>query len=66
MPPKDVILIEIGKPAWPRFMIFHTGKNRYWDKGRWSKGGRNGELWHRKAEAEAELQFVRLASPEGK
>jgi hypothetical protein len=66
MATKNVILVEIGKPTWSRWMIFHREQNRYWDKGRWGKGRRNGELWHRKAEAEAELQFVRLASPEGK
>jgi hypothetical protein len=66
MATKNVILIEIGKPAWCRWMVFHSEKKRYWDKGRWIKRRRNGELWHRKVEAEAELQFVRLASPEGK
>ena len=66
MSSKNVILIEIGKPAWRRFMICHCEKKRYWDKGKWNKGQRNGELWHRKTEAEAELQFVRLATPEGK
>ena len=61
-----VILVEIGQPAFPRWMIFNCEKNRYWDKGRWVKQRRQGELWHRKVEAQAELQFVRLASPEGK
>ena len=61
-----MILIEVGKPTWLRWMIYHCGMNRYWDKGRWVKCRRQGELWHRKAEAQAELQFVRLAAPEGK
>lgn len=63
---QPVILIEVGKPTWSRWMIFHREKNRYWDKGLWVKRRRQGELWQRKVEAQAEVQFVRLAAPEGK
>jgi hypothetical protein len=58
MASQTVILIDVGKPEWRRWMIFHSEKSRYWDKGRWTKRRRQGELWHRKAEAEKELQLV--------
>ena len=59
---QNVTLIEVGKPSWPRFMIFHTEKKRYWSKGAWKKRRRNGELWHDRAEAGKELHTVRLGS----
>jgi len=62
MATQNVNLIEVGKPAWPRWMIFDTVKRRYWSKGVWKKRRRNGDLWHSKAEAEQELHVVRLGS----
>lgn len=62
MAAQEVMLIEVGQPPWPRWMIFHRDKCRYWSKGRWRKRRRNGDLWHIKAEAERELQIVRLGS----
>jgi hypothetical protein len=58
----DVILIDVGQPAWSRWMILHREKNRYWSKGVWKKRRRNGDLWHSKVEAEKELQLVRMGS----
>ena len=66
MASQNVILIEIGQPTFPRWMIFHSERKRYWDQGRWAKKRKQGELWHRKSTAQKELQFVRLASPDGK
>lgn len=58
--PEDVVLIEIGRPEWPRWMICHTGRHRYWFKGRWRRRRRDGELWHDELEARNELQLARL------
>ncbi len=62
MAPHNVILLEIGRPKWRRWMIFHRERNRYWRSGAWKKRRRDGELWHSKAEAEQELHIVRLGS----
>lgn len=62
MASQNVTLIEIGQPSWPRWMIVHTEKKRYWSKGTWKKRRGNGELWSDRTEAEKELHTVRLGS----
>lgn len=57
-----VILIETGQPEWPRWMIFHKQKRRYWSSGCWRKRRRDGDLWHDKAKADQELRMVMLGS----
>jgi hypothetical protein len=58
----NVTLIEVGQPPWPRWMIFHSEKKRYWSKGAWKRRRRNGELWSDRTEAERELHTVQLGS----
>ena len=58
--PEDVVLIEVGRSEWPRWMIHHAARCRYWFKGRWRRHRRDGELWHDELEAENELQLARL------
>jgi hypothetical protein len=62
MSAQPVILIDVGQPAWHRWMIFHSEKKRYWSKGTWIKRRRNGELGDDKTEAEKELNVARLGS----
>jgi hypothetical protein len=62
MAARDVILLEIGQPAWRRWMVFHRSKNRYWSKGLWKQHRRDGELWHSKIKAEQELHVVQMGS----
>jgi hypothetical protein len=59
---QDVMLIEVGQPAWPRWMIFHRDKCRYWSKGVWKKRRRNGALWASKSEAGKELTVARASA----
>lgn len=59
MTSQDVILIDVGKPTWPRWMVFHQDKRRYWSKGAWKKRRRNGDLFASKVEAEKELAVAR-------
>ena len=33
MASQDVILMEVGRPAWRRWMILHRENNRYWSQG---------------------------------
>jgi hypothetical protein len=58
----DVVVIDLMRPDWRRWMIYRISTGRYWSKGRWRKRRRDGELWHDKVEAEKELQMVRLGS----
>ena len=62
MSAQNVNLIEVGKPAWRRWMIFHDELKRYWAKGAWRKRRRYGDLWSNQAEAERELQVARTRS----
>jgi len=59
MASQNVILIDVGKPTWRRWMIFHSENKRYWSKGTWKKRRRNAELWASKSEAEKELAVAR-------
>jgi hypothetical protein len=58
MPSQNVTLIDVGQPAWRRWMIYHSEKKRYWSKGNWKKRRRNGDLWQSKVEAEKELHVA--------
>ena len=62
MAARDVILLEIGKPGFPRWMIVHQRKQRYWSKGLWKQHRREGDLWDSKIEAGKELHLVQMGS----
>lgn len=59
-PEEEVVVLEVGRSEWPRWMIHHLGRHRYWFKGRWRRQRRDGELWHNESEAQKELQIARL------
>jgi hypothetical protein len=59
---RNVTLIEVGQPSWPRWMVYSNDRRRYWCKGTWKKRRRNGELWHNKSEAEKELAVARSSA----
>ncbi len=60
MSSQDVLLLFVGRPSFPRWMIVQ--KERYWCKGTWKKRRRNGELFASKSEAEEELVVARASS----
>jgi hypothetical protein len=59
---QDVIVIDLMRSEWRRWMIYRISTKRYWGNGRWRKRRRDGDLWHDKSEAEREVQMVRLRS----
>lgn len=56
----DVMIIDLASRKWPRWMIYSILRDRYWNKGRWRKKRRNGEVWNVKSEAVKELQAAKL------
>lgn len=62
MSESSINLIDVGQLAWPRWMIVHRERKRYWSKGTWKKRRRNGELWCNRTEAERELHIARSKS----
>jgi hypothetical protein len=60
MSPNDVQLIQIGRKKWPRWMIIHRSRRRYWFKGRWRKKRRDGDVWAHQANVEEELPLAKL------
>lgn len=60
MSSQDVLLLFVGPPSFPRWMIVQ--KERYWCKGTWKKRRRNGELWASKTDAEKELAVARASA----
>lgn len=57
---RQVILLELGRHDWPRWMIYHAVQDRYWSKGRWVERPRDAELWNDKAEAYTALKEATL------
>ena len=55
-------LLQIGNTEWPRWMVYHDIRARYWSKGRWVKRRRNGEVWHKRSDAEVARQEAILFS----
>ena len=49
---QEVVLLEIGRTKWPRWIVYHAVRDRYWGGGRWVQIPRDGELWNNKMEAE--------------
>lgn len=49
---QEVVLLEIGRTKWPRWIVYHAVRDRYWYKDRWVERPRDGELWNNKVEAE--------------
>lgn len=57
-----MIVIDLMRSEWRRWMIYRISSQRYWGNGKWRKHRRDGELWNSKAEAEQELRIVRMGS----
>lgn len=58
--PIDAGIIEIGRPEWRRWMIYHRTRHCYWNKGRWRRRRRDGEVWCVMAEARAEMNYATI------
>ena len=48
---QEVVLLEIGRTKWPRWIVYHAVRDRYWCKDRWVMNPRDGELFNDEAEA---------------
>ena len=55
-----IVLFAIGNIKWPRWMVYHVHKQRYWGNGRWVKRPRDGELWDNKRKALEATSEARL------
>ena len=62
MSSQHIFLLSVGRPGFPRWMVIHDPKKKYWRNGTWTKLRRNGELWDSKTEAETELAVARASS----
>jgi hypothetical protein len=60
MSPNDVQLIDVGRPEWPRWMIFHDALSLYWGQSEWQPIRRDGELWLSEADAFEEFRKARM------
>ena len=55
MSANDIVIIQVGRPEWPRWMVFHRRRGCYLAFGQWEKQRRDGELWHNESEAEKHI-----------
>lgn len=54
-----VTLISNGSSDWPRFMIYHRERDRYWNNGVWRSNRRDGEMWVNTRGTEQSLEEAR-------